>query len=115
MEKEIYTIDAKGRSLGRVATEIATVLMGKNTSSFAPNKNEGPLVVVENIDAIKVTGKKKDQKQYYRHSGYLGGIKQESMKNLDARRPGEVLRRAVMGMLPKNKLRSLMIKRLKVK
>ena len=70
---------------------------------------------MENSKAIKVTGQKKTQKKYYRHTGYLGGLKEETMENLEKRKPGEVLRKAVMGMLPKNKLRSRMIKRLRIK
>jgi large subunit ribosomal protein L13 len=115
MERETYKIDGTGKSLGRLASEIAIILRGKDKPQFYPHKDDGAIVVLENSDKIKATGKKKNQKQYYRHSGYLGGIKKESMESLDLRRPGETIRRAVMGMLPKNKLRSKMIKRLKIK
>jgi len=115
MEREVYTINAQGKILGRLASEIALLLRGKNKTSFQPHKDEGPLVIVENSKAIKVTGQKKTQKKYYRHTGYLGGLKEETMENLEKRKPGEVLRKAVMGMLPKNKLRSRMIKRLRIK
>lgn len=115
MGRETYTIDAKDKALGRLATEIAILLRGKNSPSFQPYKDDGAFILVENFDKVKVTGKKRDQKKYYRHSGYLGSLKEETMKNLEIRRPGESLRRAVMGMLPKNKLRRHMIKRLKIK
>jgi len=115
MEREIYNIDAKGKSLGRLSTEIAILLRGKNRVDFMPNKDAGGFVVVENSDKIKITGKKMDQKKYYRHSGYPGGLKGELMKDLEIRKPGLVLRNAVMGMLPKNKLRAQMIKRLTIK
>lgn len=115
MERETYNIDAKDKSLGRLATEIAVLLRGKNKVDFMPNKDTGGFVVVENADKMKVTGKKMDQKIYYRHSGYPGGLKGELMKDLEIRKPGALLRNAVMGMLPKNKLRAAMIKRLTIK
>ncbi len=115
MERETHTIDAKGKTLGRLSTEISILLRGKHKPDFEPHKDAGGFVIVENSDKIKTTGKKIDQKKYYRHSGYLGGLKEETMRNLEERKPGEVLRRAVMGMLPKNKLRDRMIKRLKIK
>lgn len=114
MKRETYTIDAKNRILGRLATEIAVLLRGKNKVEFSPNKDIGGFVVVKNADKIKVTGRKIDQKVYYRHSGYLGGLKETPLKKLLKENPEEVLRNAVWGMLPKNKLRSEMIKRLKL-
>ncbi len=115
MEKETHTIDAKGKSLGRLATRISILLRGKHRPDFAPHKDDGDFVVVENLDQVKLTGKKEDRKMYHRHSGYLGGLKSETMRNMEARKPGEALRKAVMGMLPKNKLRARMIKRLTIK
>ena len=114
MKRETYTIDAKNRVLGRLAAEIAVLLRGKNKIEFSPNKDIGSFVVVKNAGKIKVTGRKIDQKVYYRHSGYLGGLKETSLKKLLKENPEQVLRNAVFGMLPKNKLRSEMIKRLKL-
>lgn len=114
MECKTYTIDATNKVLGRLATEIAVLLRGKNKTDFAPNKDMGDFVVVKNIKKIKVTGKKFEKKIYYHHSGYLGGLKETPFKKLFERDPGEVLKRAVFGMLPKNKLRAKQIKRLKI-
>jgi len=113
MERETHTIDATNKILGRLATEIAVLLRGKNRSDFAPNKDIGDFVVVKNVNKIKVTGKKFEKKIYYHHSGYLGGLKETPFKKLFEKDPGEVLKRAVFGMLPKNKLRAKQIKRLK--
>jgi len=114
MAKKNYTIDAKGKVLGRLASEISLLLRGKRLPNFAPNKDMGVSVVVKNVDKMKITGKKFENKIYYHHSGYLGGLKEKKLKDLWEKDPGEVLRRAVFGMLPKNKLRSKMIKRLKI-
>ena len=113
MKKEAYTIDATGRILGRMATEISILLRGKNLPDFAPYKDAENTVIVKNVEKLIVTGKKMDQKKYYRHSGYLGGLTETPFKDLFKKKPSEVLRKAVLGMLPKNKLRSRMIKRLK--
>jgi len=113
MESKTYTIDATNRVLGRLATEIAILLRGKNRTDFAPNKDMGDFVVVKNVNKIRVTGKKLEKKLYYHHSGYLGGLKETPLKELFEKDPGEVLRRAVFGMLPKNRLRAKQIKRLK--
>ncbi len=115
MERKTHKIDAEGLVLGRLATRISVLLRGKNKPGYSPHKDIGDSVVVENVDKIKVTGKKKEQKKYYRHTGYMGGLKEEVYQKLEKRRPGEILRKAVYGMLPKNKLRPLMIKRLKTK
>lgn len=115
IERETHKIDAKGKSLGRLATQISILLRGKHRPAFAPHKDAGDFVIIENVSQIKLTGKKGDQKKYYRHSGYLGSLKGETMKNLETRKPGEILRKAVMGMLSKNKLRACMIKRLTIK
>ncbi len=113
MERKTYTIDAAGKSLGRLASQIAQLLRGKDKPDFAPYKDEGSFVAVKNVGRIKVSGKKMSQKIYYSHSGYLGGLKEMPMKKLFERDPGEILKRAVFGMLPKNKLRAKVIKRLK--
>lgn len=113
MERKIHTIDATDEILGRLAVKIALLLRGKHKPDFALNKDVGDIVVLKNVEKLKVTGKKMDQKIYYHHSGYLGGMKKKTLKNLFEEKPSEVLRVAVFGMLPKNKLRSEMIKRLK--
>ena len=113
MERNTHNIDASGRVLGRLAAEITVLLRGKQKPDFAPYKDIGDFVAVKNVDKLKVTGKKMSQKKYYHHSGYLGGLKETPMGEIFKKNPGEVLRRAVFGMLPKNKLRSKMIKRLK--
>lgn len=113
MKREIHTIDATGKILGRLATEIAVLLRGKHKPDFVPYKDMGDFVVVKNVDKIKVTGKKIEKKKYYHHSGYLGGLKEIPLKKLFEKNPAEVLRKAVWGMLPNNKLRPEQIKRLK--
>lgn len=115
MERKTHTIDATGKVLGRLATEIAVLLRSKHKPDFAPYKDMGDFVVVKNVDKIKVTGKKIEKKKYYRHSGYLGGLKEIPFKKLFEKNPAEVLRKAVWGMLPNNKLRAQQIKRLKIK
>ncbi|MDD5606349.1 MAG: 50S ribosomal protein L13 [Candidatus Pacebacteria bacterium] len=109
-----YYIDAEGKILGKLATEIAQLLRGKNKPSFVPYKDEGDVVIVKNIRKIKLTGKKEKNKMYYRHSGYLGSLKTESFEKIFARDPEKVLKQAVLGMLPPNKLRAIQIKRLKI-
>ncbi len=114
MNKSTYTIDATGKVLGRLATEIAVLLRGKNKPDFRPNKDLGDSVIVKNIEKIRISGKKFEKKIYYRHSGYLGGLKETPLKKIWEKNPGEVLRKAVFGMLPKNKLRAKQIRRLKI-
>lgn len=113
IKRETHTIDATGKVLGRLATEVAVLLRGKNKPDFLPYKDVGDIVVVVNADKIKITGRKIEQKKYYHHTGYLGGLKAEPLKTIFSKNPGEVLKRAVFGMLPKNKLRNKWIKRLK--
>lgn len=113
MKRETHIIDAENKIVGRLAVEIVELLRGKNKSSFMPNKDEGDLVLIKNIEKIKFTGKKMDQKKYFSHSGYLGHEKFTPAKVVFEKKPSEVLRRAVYGMLPKNKLRNRQIKRLK--
>jgi large subunit ribosomal protein L13 len=110
----IYKIDATDRKLGRLATEIASILHGKNNPDFLPYKLSDNKVIVFNTAKIKVTGKKFEDKKYYHYSGYPGGIKETNFKTLFERDPNEPLRRAVFGMLPKNKLRDKMLKNLKL-
>lgn len=113
MERKTHTIDASGKVLGRLATRIVLLLRGKHKPDFVPYKDMGDIVVVKNVSKIKVTGRKMEQKKYYRHSGYMGGLKVTPLKKLLKERPDEVLKKAVSGMLPKNKLRSEQLKRLK--
>lgn len=106
VKPKTITFDVKGRVLGRIATEIANVLRGKNKTDFSYHQIIGDKVIIKNAKYVKVTGQKMTDKKYYRHSGYLGGLKEESLKDLLKRRPKEVIRRAVTGMLPKNRLQS---------
>ena len=115
MKRENHTIDATDKPLGRLAVQIALLLRGKQKPDFVPYKDMGDFVMIENLDKIKFTGKKPDQKIYYRHSGYLGSMKERPLKKLFSMRPGEVLRKAVYRMMPKNKLRAKQIKRLRIK
>lgn len=109
-----HLIDAKNKILGRLSTDIAAKLMGKNKPYFSPNLDCGDYVVVINAQDIKVTGNKLNRKTYHRHSGYPGGLKQERLQNLLARSPLKVIEHSVRGMLPKNKLASKRLNRLKV-
>ena len=113
MGRKTHTIDAAGKVLGRLATRIAILLRGKHRPDFAPYKDTGDFVVVKNVDRIKFTGKKIEKKKYYHHTGYLGGLKEMPLKKLFKKNPSEVLRKAVYGMLPANKLRARQIKRIK--
>ena len=115
MRRQTHIIDATSKVLGRLASEIAVLLRGKHKPNFVPYQDVGDFVVVKNIDKIRITGKKMEKKKYYRHTGYLGGLKVTSLEKLFAKNPAEVLKRAVWGMLPRNKLRSKQIKRLKIK
>lgn len=109
-----YKIDAAGNRLGRLASEIAVLLRGKNKADFLPYKFSNNQVIVFNTSKMIVSGKKYTDKNYYRHSGYLGGIRSKTFKELFESNPNEPLRIAVLGMLPKNKLRAKMIKNLKL-
>jgi len=113
MKRETHTIDVKDKILGRMASQIAVLLMGKHKPDFLANKDMGDNVIVNNIDKIKVTGKKYDDKKYYHHSGYLGGLKKVPLDKVFKKKPADVLKKAVWGMLPKNRLRAEQIKRLK--
>jgi large subunit ribosomal protein L13 len=114
IERRWYVVDAEGQTLGRLATRIADTLRGKGKPQFTPHVDTGDFVVVVNAEKIAVTGKKLDEKIYYRHSGYPGGLKQRSLREQLERRPTEVIRTAVKGMLPKNKLAARQLTKLKV-
>ena len=107
-------IDAEGAVLGRLATQIAMILRGKNKPQFTPNSDCGDFVVVINADKVQLTGNKADQKVYYRHSGYNGGLKAESFRVAMEKHPEQVIERAVHGMLPKTTLGRAQLKKLKV-
>lgn len=117
-EKDIirtwHLIDVKGKTLGRVSGEIAKLLMGKAKPYFVRNMDCGDYVVVINAKEVKVTGKKEENKMYYRHSMYPGGFKAESLKELRSRKPEDIITHAVKGMLPQNKLKDKMLTRLHV-
>ncbi|MDD2907819.1 MAG: 50S ribosomal protein L13 [Candidatus Gracilibacteria bacterium] len=113
-ERKWYVIDAKEQTLGRLATQIAVIIKGKNKASFAPHLDNGDYVIVTNCDKFVVTGKKLTDKIYYRHSGYLGGLKEISLENLLNKKPNRALELAVAGMLPKNRLKKGMLSRLKL-
>lgn len=114
IKREIHTIDANGKILGRLATEVATLLMGKHKAQYVPYLDSGDFVVVTNASKIKVTGKKMTQKKYIRHSGYPGGLHVETMDKLIQRKPEAIVEHAVRGMLPKGKLGRAMFRKLKV-
>jgi large subunit ribosomal protein L13 len=109
-----YVVDASGAILGRLASAVAARLRGKHNPLFTPHVDTGDFVIVINADKIRLTGKKWVQKLYQRHSGYIGGLKTASAKELMEKRPEELIRRAVKGMLPKNKLGSRLYTKLKV-
>ncbi len=112
--KKWWLIDADGKTLGRLATEVATLLRGKRKPEFTPFIDCGDFVVVVNAEKINVTGKKIEQKKYHSHSGYPGGIKVKTLKELLETKPEEVVRKAVWGMVPKGKLGRAVYKKLKV-
>lgn len=112
IQRAWHHIDVKGKVLGRIASEIATLLMGKRKPYFVSHIDCGDYVVITNVQDVAVTGKKEQQKKYYRHSGYPGGLKTESLEKLRARKPEAIILHAVKGMLPQNKLRDRMLRRL---
>jgi len=114
IKRETHTIDASGKILGRLATEVATILMGKKKPQFVPYLDTGDFVVVTNASKVKVTGKKMKDKTYTRHSGYPGGLKVETFDKMINRKPEYIIEHAVKGMLPNNRLGSQMFKKLKV-
>ena len=114
LEKSWLLVDASDKTLGRLSTYIAKILMGKNKPEYTPHNDVGDYVVVINAEKIKVTGNKNEQKTYYRHSGYPGGIKSKNFNDLITSYPERIITSAVKGMLPKNKLSKSVIKKLKV-
>ncbi len=114
IEHKWYLVDATDQILGRVASKIAIILMGKNKPAYTPHLDMGDYVVVINADKIKVTGNKENDKIYYRYSGYQGGLKSIPYNKMMEKKPTDIISYAVKGMLPKNKLRKNMMKRLKV-
>lgn len=114
VERIWYVVDASDRVLGRLATRIASYLRGKHKPRFTPNADTGDFIIVVNAEKIRLTGNKLEQKVYYHHTGYPGGIKAETAKKRLDRRPEEVIKVAVRGMLPKNRLGRTMLKKLKV-
>ncbi len=114
VERKWYVVDAADKTLGRLASEIATILRGKNKPTFTPNVDTGDYIIVENAEKIAVTGKKLDQKVYTHHSGYIGGLKTITLKKMLETKPEEVVKHAVKGMLPKNALGRKMFSKLHV-
>ena len=114
IERRWYLVDAEGKTLGRLATQIADTLRGKTKPEYTPHVDTGDFVVVVNAEKIAVTGNKLEDKMYYRHSGYPGGLRARPLKDQLARQPTEVLRKAVKGMLPRNRLSRAQINKLKI-
>lgn len=114
IRREWFVIDARDQTLGRLASQVAVLLRGKHKPMFTPHMDTGDFVIIVNADKIRVTGKKLDQKVYYRYSGYPGGVKARTLREQLARNPERVIRLAVRGMLPKNRLGRHMIRKLKV-
>lgn len=112
VERKWYVVDAEGKTLGRLASEVAKVLRGKNKPIFTPHEDTGDYVIIVNSEKIRVTGKKLDQKVYYSHSDYVGGLKEITLKEQLKKHPDRVVRHAVKGMLPKGPLGSKMYKKL---
>jgi large subunit ribosomal protein L13 len=112
--RQWYLVDAQGKVLGRLATRVAMMLRGKTKATFTPHADAGDFVVVVNAAQVKLTGRKLDQKCYYRHSGYPGGLKTTTARQLLQRKPEEILRHAVRGMLPKNSQGRSLLKKLKI-
>jgi large subunit ribosomal protein L13 len=114
IKRQWYVVDAQGQTLGRLASKIAPILKGKHKPTYTPHLDCGDFVIVLNVDKVRVTGRKLDQKIYYRHSQYPGGLKSINLRDQLARHPDRVLLAAVKGMLPKNRLGRQMIKKLKL-
>ncbi|MFL7791661.1 MAG: 50S ribosomal protein L13 [Anaerolineae bacterium] len=114
VQQEWYVVDASGQTLGRLATRVASVLRGKHKPVYSPSADAGDFVIVVNAEKVHVTGRKLDKKTYYRHSGYPGGLKEITLRNLLQKHPTRVIEHAVQGMLPKNRLGRQIFKHLKV-
>ena len=114
VKKKWHIVDAEGKAVGRLATKVAMTLMGKDKPQFTSHADSGDFVIVVNAEKVNFTGKKWSQKKYYRHTGYPGGLKSITAEDLRKKNPEEIIRKAVWGMLPKNKWQNRLIKRLKV-
>ena len=114
VDQKWHLIDAENKTLGRLSSRVSSILMGKNKSQYTPNNDLGDFVVIINAEKIKLTGNKESQKKYYKHSGYPGGLKTTSLKELRKDNPEQIIFKAIKGMLPKNKLADKMISKLKV-
>jgi len=114
IERDWQLVDAEGQTLGRLATRIADTLRGKDKPQYTPHVDTGDYVVVVNAEKVAVTGKKLDDKRYYRHSGYPGGLRSRTLREQLDRRPEEVIRKAVKGMLPRNRLGRAQLRKLKI-
>ena len=114
VQREWYLVDATGQTLGRLAAQVACILRGKHKPIYSPSVDTGDFVVIVNAERVRVTGRKLDQKIYYRYSGYPGGLKEITLRNLLQKHPTRVIEHAVRGMLPKNRLGRRMFKKLKV-
>ena len=114
IERQWWVVDANGQTLGRVASQVATLLRGKHKPTFTPHVDAGDFVVVINADKIEVSGKKRDQKIYARHSGYPGGFRTQTFRQLQAKHPERIIEKAVKGMLPHNRLGRQLYRKLKV-
>ena len=114
VERKWHFIDAEGQTLGRLASEIARLLRGKNKAQYTPHVDTGDFVVVVNAEKVVVTGRKAEQKVYRRHTGYPGGLKETSYEQMLARKPTEILRKAVHGMMPRTRLARKQFKKLKI-
>ncbi len=114
IQRNWYVVDASGQVLGRLATQIATLLRGKHKPTFTPSLDDGDFVIVINAEKIRITGRKADQKMYYRHSGYPGGLRAIGYREMLAKHPQRILRLAVKGMLPKNRIGRRQISKLRV-
>ncbi|MCK4272811.1 50S ribosomal protein L13 [bacterium] len=114
IERKWYLVDAQGKVLGRLATELASVLRGKRKPTYTPHLDNGDNVVVINAEKVMVTGKKREQKLYYHHTGYPGGLRTNTFAELQARKPEQIVKLAVKGMLPHNRLGRKMLKKLHI-
>jgi large subunit ribosomal protein L13 len=114
LKRKWWLVDAEGIVLGRLATRVADILRGKNKSYYTPFFDTGDFVIIINADKVRLTGKKEDQKVYYKHSGYMGGLKETSYQRVKTTHPERIVTHAVKGMLPKNKLNRKILKKLKV-
>ena len=114
LERKWYVIDAEDKTLGKIASEVASILRGKKKPIYTPHVDTGDYVIVINAEKVRVTGKKEEQKIYKSHSGYPGGLKETTLRELRAKKPEEIIRHAVKGMMPKGKLGRQMFKKLKV-